>query len=312
MTLARISQCSTQTDLLGRRPWSLWDMLKVKAKHYVEIGEGLANIVLFLNPPLTVFNKDAPLADDAQNYVLTSLAQIEPHCESLGLPVTDGLIEQFIGRYPPGTWPTYEQAFVAMSAIRDTFKLELQAQMFFCVLPHRTTYYSSAGPRIESGADIAGLTHTLEAFPDAKYDASEAGNCLAFERFTAAVYHLMRVAEYGLVAVAAAAGVESHDHRSWDKMIAGLHHHINLLSSQKLAANWKDEEKKYSDLVAWFTAIRNGWRNPVSHIPRIYTEDIARGMFVATKTLFERLHREGFTQIHMPVIPTLENPEDDV
>ena len=76
MTLARISQCSTQTDLLGRRPWSLWDMLKVKAKHYVEIGEGLANIVLFLNPPLTVFNKDAPLADDAQNYVLTSLAQI--------------------------------------------------------------------------------------------------------------------------------------------------------------------------------------------------------------------------------------------
>ncbi len=40
------------------------------------------------------------------------------------------------------------------------------------------------------------------AFPDARFDIQEAGNCLAADCSTAAVFHLMRVAEYGLRALA--------------------------------------------------------------------------------------------------------------
>ena len=47
----------------------------------------------------------------------------------------------------------------------------------------------------------------FNAFPSANNDILEASNCLALERGTATVMHLMRVAEVGLKALASALGV---------------------------------------------------------------------------------------------------------
>ncbi len=40
------------------------------------------------------------------------------------------------------------------------------------------------------------------AFPSAAFDIEQAGNCLAVEANMAAIYHLLRVAEHGLRALA--------------------------------------------------------------------------------------------------------------
>jgi hypothetical protein len=44
-------------------------------------------------------------------------------------------------------------------------------------------------------------------FPSAAFDLDEAGKCLAFERPTAAVFHLMRLMEIGLKATARCLGI---------------------------------------------------------------------------------------------------------
>jgi len=48
-----------------------------------------------------------------------------------------------------------------------------------------------------------------ERFPKAAYDINEAGSCLAAGRYTASVFHLMRVAEYGLRTLAKPLKVKS-------------------------------------------------------------------------------------------------------
>jgi hypothetical protein len=175
------------------------------------------------------------------------------------------------------------------------------------VLPHRAGYWSSGSldREVTFGDEIASLFRSLhEGFSEAMYDAGEAGNCFAFARFTACVYHLMRVAEYGLVSVATALGVpDEKTAKGWDGSIRGIESAIKAITSTKPTDDWQDRVKTYSDLCSWFTTIKTGWRNPVSHIPRMYSEETARGMFSAVTILFEHLREQGFRQARMPPEP---------
>jgi hypothetical protein len=152
------------------------------------------------------------------------------------------------------------------------------------------------------GDEIEDISTILASFPDALFDLREAGNCFGCERFTASVYHLMRVAEYGLVATAASAGVPEEHRTDWSKMISGIYSKIKLLSSQK-PPNWKEEETKYSELCSWFEVIAKGWRNPVSHVPRVYSETSAKNIFAGIRELFGYLGKQGIKQVQVPSAP---------
>jgi len=135
------------------------------------------------------------------------------------------------------------------------FQSEVEAQIYLLVLPHRVGYWNSEADQLE-GVEVASIvTAMMDAFPSAIYDVREAANCFAFERFTACVYHLMRVAEYGLIAVAGAIGVPEDKRTSWDKLIGGIHSRIKALSSTA-PPGWKEEEKKYANFCSWFTMIQ--------------------------------------------------------
>jgi hypothetical protein len=54
------------------------------------------------------------------------------------------------------------------------------------------------------------------AFPSAIDDSIEAGKCIALERYTAAVFHLMRVLEAGLKALAKALGAPRTGASAWE------------------------------------------------------------------------------------------------
>jgi hypothetical protein len=187
------------------------------------------------------------------------------------------------------------------------FTSELESPVFMLVLPHRVDY-SHSQKRDGSpffGKHLAALLSTLEdGFRDVFYDATEAGNCFAYARFTACVYHLMRVAEYGLVSVARAAQVDEEEiSKGWNHCIQGIEGAIKRISSTKPTTDWQHQVKGYSDLCTWFTTMKMGWRNPVSHIPRTYSEETASGMFSAVLTLFQHLRQQGYKQTTMPGDP---------
>jgi hypothetical protein len=137
------------------------------------------------------------------------------------------------------------------------------------------------------GAELKRLSAVLEKFPSASHDIAEAGTCFAFGSFTACVYHLMRVCEYGLVSLAKTIGLEPRS-ASWDTILRKIQRTLELNSSTK-PQSWKAEEAFYSEASALMGNVKNSWRNAVSHVPKIYDEPSARRIFNSVEALMLHL-----------------------
>jgi len=283
-------------------------MLRVYAPLYVAIGEMYQKYLL----GAAIGGPDTMPTVGEHKALLQVFTDLRDKCLEMHLPVSTKSLNKAIAEFkttPPSTKLVEEK----MKQWFSCFVSELETTVFVIVLPHRLSYlpFDSAGLEESYGGDIVvPLINSLVNFEDAIYDAHEAGLCFAFERFTACVYHLMRCAEFGLVSVAKTANTPAEKiNKGWDGCIGGIDSHINALrSANPKSDGWQDEVKKFSDLSSWFTTISRGWRNPVSHIPRTYSESTASGMFSATRTLFEHLNRYGFGQAEMPKEPL--SPEE--
>ena len=138
------------------------------------------------------------LPTDAQlRIVMDNLITARDICNRMHLFVSarsmDRTIEEFTNKRP--TFAVSQQRFQEWYAC---FSSEVEGQVYLLVLPHRVSYWTSEADNLQ-GLEIKQLVTCLTHFPGASFDVTEAGNCFAFERFTACVYHLMRVAEFGLV-----------------------------------------------------------------------------------------------------------------
>jgi hypothetical protein len=307
------SEATLPVCLFAENPYrlvSLWDMLSINATIFVKIGEMYENYVNGFHGKL--FDGKHVLDEERADHTIRVFKDLSEKCKYLQLSTSRALLRNSVAEFER-TRPTFEQSRQRLSEWFACFTAELGTRLFFEVLPHRQPYYCTS-PGVPGDGQLQGdeswklLDHLADqdGFPDAVFDAVEAGNCFALERFTACIYHLMRVAEHGLVAVARSLNVpEEKVNKGWDGCIQGIESSIKTISSTKPSLDWQDQVKKYSDLCSWFTTIKTGWRNPVSHVPRTYSEGAAKGMFSATVTLFDHLRRAGFKQVAMPSEPIL-------
>lgn len=165
---------------------------------------------------------------------------------------------------------------------------------------------TSRGDEIERGRELKRFDPVLVKFPSAKFDIEQTGNAFAFGLFTASVYHLMRVCEYGLVSLARVLGINPGN-SSWESILRKIKHTLDANSSTK-PVHWKADEQFYSEAAAQMNNVRNAWRNPVSHIPRIYGESEARRVFNGVEGLMLHLSTR-LSETDMPSIRVLADPE---
>ncbi len=140
----------------------------------------------------------------------------------------------------------------------------------------------------------------LGAFPSAEKDIDEAGNCLAAECNTAAVFHLMRVAEVGLRALAvdrnAPFKAKPIDQQEWGTILGFLDGVIKALRTED-AKKWanpgiKDVQIRfYSEVVAELRAFNEAWRKHISHARQdaIYDRDYANSVFTHVRAFMQKL-----------------------
>jgi hypothetical protein len=282
----------------SRRVWSLLDLLSMRATHYVNIGAMYED---FINGRRTWGANPEALPNDPQYAeVLTLFTDLRGLCGYARMTVSTMVLDRILVEFRAQR-PKHGLVKDRMEQWYICFTSELESQLLLIVLPHRHGYYNDQDV---TGVEIGNILKSLQVFPGAAFDAREAGNCFAFERFTACVYHLMRVAEFGLVSVARSINVsEERISKGWDGCVQGVQGAIKTIESTKPTTDWQERVKKYSDLCSWFTTIKTGWRNPVSHVPRIYSEGTASGMFSAVKTLFDHLGAQGFKETEMPAEP---------
>ena len=114
-------------------------------------------------------------------------------------------------------------------------------------------------------------------FPSAVVDIDEAMNCLALERSTASVFHMMRVMEIAVRAAATCLGVPEPI-RGSDKNWGNMLNQIKAAMSAKwptAADKMQEDFKLFENLYVSLDAVRSGWRNSTMHVERTYTMDDA-------------------------------------
>jgi hypothetical protein len=280
--------------------WS--EMLRVNAYDYVQATEVLQEIGNLVESGWLL--SSAPITPEAASRIRANLPALASHCKQLEQTVTEKMILNFLGRYsvlwsnsvPQPTIPTRGEAALEIRCIKKSFDAEIESRLFLFVLPHRTPYFSDG---LMMGGEIQEIVESLESsWPNAIFDALEAGNCFAFERFTACVHHLAKVVEFGLVSFTAFAGVEEADRLNWNKALEKAHK--NLREKQGNFAHVSHEDEQYySEVLGLLRNFKTAWRNPSSHIPMIFEEPKAKALFSITKTTMQHLTKR-FREIPMP------------
>ena len=167
-----------------------------------------------------------------------------------------------------------------------------ERRQFLRVADDRLNFLLHArGDKVDRGVlDLLG-SQAREKFPSAQGDFIEAGNCLAAECNTAAVFHLMRAAEVGLRALASDREADFKnkplDQQEWGTILGHLDGCIKQLRSSA-ASNWtkpgvRDTQLRfYSEVVAELRQFNEAWRRHISHAREdngIYDRDYAMSVF---------------------------------
>jgi hypothetical protein len=159
---------------------------------------------------------------------------------------------------------------------------QLKRRSFFHLPGDKSPYYKADklfGPEVDAKFPD----------PDAREDLSEAGNCFAVDRFTACVFHLMRVMERGVRDFGARLGIpEKITHqKEWGRILNAADGKIKNLAFK--TARSRKKRQAYSELWALLDRVREAWRNPTMHPKASYTEAEAKDIIDSVKAFMTRL-----------------------
>jgi hypothetical protein len=155
---------------------------------------------------------------------------------------------------------------------------ECNGRLFLFVPPARAEYFVDESPFGE---------RVKNKFPKLAEDIAEVSKCFATGRYTAAVFHLMRVMEVGVTRVAKALGVTIPSSGTWGAMLGPIDRAINSLP----AATTKEKTRRdtFAEAAAHLRHTKNAWRNNTMHPKETYTEEEAKTIFQNVRAFTESL-----------------------
>jgi hypothetical protein len=167
------------------------------------------------------------------------------------------------------------------SMIRD-FRLriqdELKSRVLFIVDSGKEDYFRN--PFNKFG------TFAGKFSPSPVFDIEEAGKCMALARYTASVFHLQRVLEIGLKALAVKLG-KPFDRNSWESHLRDIERELE--ARYKAAGSRTPDEEFYSEAASQIGHMKVAWRNPTMHIDRSYPPEIAVDIWNAVSAFMRHL-----------------------
>jgi hypothetical protein len=161
---------------------------------------------------------------------------------------------------------------------------ELAEPTFMYLPTERATLY--AGGSTSFGSAV------LDRFPKAEYDIGAAARCMALDEWTAAVFHLMRVAEHALRRVAGRLGVpmaKQLDAKQWKDIIEAIDDGVAKLRNPTKGKKDHRKVQYYSEAAISFMHIKEAWRNHVSHAKATYDERETQAVWDTVRHLMQHL-----------------------
>ena len=252
-------------------------MRTIKASGFVNAGN---NLMLWRSPSLvsTKFFLESPLDVDTTvetemlTNVLAGLRNIQHDCQGLDLTITLAKVTRLIEKLTTSR-TSFRDLDNECKDVQERLDDELDSRLFLAVGSSHVPYYQEF---------TVGWEETLHHFPEVASDVEEASKCFALNRGTTCVFHLMRVLEVGIYALADDLSIQNLQ-ENWQNAIEQVEKAIRVLP------NKGDERKQpYSDAATHFMYIKDAWRNRTAHAGLIYADEKAQRIFENVK---------GFMQI---------------
>jgi hypothetical protein len=172
---------------------------------------------------------------------------------------------------------TFQAAGQGCRELTERFIDTLSLLSFLFLSPHEADLYSKP---------LSGWDAVVTAFPSSQFDIEEASKCLALNRHTAAVFHLMRVTEVGINALCKKLRVDASVLPSWDAKLKKVDTALGDPSIQTLPAQ---ERSFFHDARANFSAVKTAWRNPTMHVEKTYSGEIATDIANSVRAFLRHL-----------------------
>jgi hypothetical protein len=136
-------------------------------------------------------------------------------------------------------------------------------------------------------SDLAGLymhpetlfgEETESKFPDAVKDMHDGIRCFVLDRWTASVFHFMRVLEHAIHWLSNDVGVSTANVslENWKNILDQIEKKIRELEQLLKSQQKTDDLKFYSEAAANFRYFKDAWRNHVSHARVTYDSGDAK------------------------------------
>jgi hypothetical protein len=173
---------------------------------------------------------------------------------------------------------------------------EMQAQMTVALSKRKFAYIPPPNDEYFEQEKLFGEEVYLK-FEKARSELKDAGNCFAAGLPTACVFHLMRVAEFGLREIAKKVRVRLIDKgkphpvefATWDKVIQGINNQITAARTLPHGQRKNKRLQFHSNAAEQCTYIRDLWRNDVSHTRKRYSDNEALGILGRVRDFMQLL-----------------------
>jgi hypothetical protein len=217
--------------------------------------------------------------------------------ERLRFQRTTERIQIFAEISPTNRPASYGEIGDQLQEVRRALKMDLEDNKFLSLSFLEVGYFGQEqgfGPEVFSN------------FQSTRIDVAEANNCYALGRYTACVFHCMRVLEKGLHALAYELDTKHNaqlnfgkpfNEKSWGLIIADI---LISLESPKRTKRLnpvptKDQVRFYSTAAVQFEHFQHAWRDDCAHANRTYDEPAARSVLNHTHHFMGILAKNGLT-----------------
>ncbi len=214
----------------------------------------------------------------AKEVLIESIGQVSKGCELLELRVSRRKADRLKNDIEKQSC-AFGNIYQGLGELHERIFDELGSSWMFCLSAEKERYYVE--PWLTFGQRI------VEVFPALSHDIEEAGKCYGAQRNTGCVFHLMRIMEVGLCALASKVGV-SPTIPSWDGILNKIDTEIKKKYGDK-SRDWIDQESIISEAVSHLRTVKTAWRNPTMHVESKYTDEEALEIYNAVRVFMKHL-----------------------
>jgi HEPN domain-containing protein len=268
-------------------PFQIVSLLEVLKNYghlfYLVGGIFKQNVTLIghLNPTA----RATPIDGDARESFQSVLESIETCCKDieLGTAVLKGVewAKKEIGK----EGATFDDVRAVMAELERRINDELSSVRFFHVPTNSAQYYPRKNDEYKKPLFSS---QTMKKFSKSIEDAEEAGKCFALARYTACVFHLMRVMERGVQRLGKKLKVTIPvEEKDWGVISSSINGALRRLPNSTVPE--RKIHARYAKAAVYLDNVRESWRNPTMHPKETYTEEEAENAFRFVRQYMEYL-----------------------